>query len=74
MVSKHVLLVVLVVFVAVVWLTSCNLFSPETRAEVLTQQNCLRGCIDRCPPQMERYGACATNCGNLCKQAGQESR
>ena len=40
MVSKHVLLVVMCVFVAVVWLTSCNLLSPETRAEVLTQQNC----------------------------------
>ena len=74
MVSKQVLLVVLVVFVAVVWLASCNLLSPENRAEVLTQQNCLRGCIDRCPPQMDRYRECATNCGNLCKQAGQESR
>ena len=74
MVSKPMLRVVMVIFVAVVWLTSCNLFSPENRAEVLTQQNCLRGCIDRCPPQMERYQACATNCGNLCKQAGQESR
>ena len=74
MVSKQVLLVVMVVFVAVVWLASCNLLSPENRAEVLTQQNCLRGCIDRCPPQMERYRECATNCGNLCKQAGQESR
>jgi hypothetical protein len=74
MVSKHVLLVVMFVCVAVVWLTSCNLLSPETRAEVLTQQNCLRGCIDRCPPQMERYQACATNCGNICKQAGVESR
>jgi hypothetical protein len=74
MVSKPMLRVVMVVVVAVVWLTSCNLFSPENRAEVLTQQNCLRGCIDRCPPQMDRYQACATNCGNLCKQAGQESR
>jgi hypothetical protein len=74
MVSKPMLRVVMFVFVAVVGLTSCNLFSPENRAEVLTQQNCLRGCIDRCPPQMERYQACATNCGNLCKQAGQESR
>src|SRR5687767_15977802 len=63
MVSKHVLLVVMCVCVAVVWLTSCNLLSPETRAEVLTQQNCLRGCIDRCPPQIERYRECATNCG-----------
>ena len=74
MVSKHVLLVVMVVFVSVVWLTSCNLLSPETRAEVLTQQNCLRGCIDRCPPQMDRYQQCATNCGNICKEAGVESR
>ena len=74
MVSKQVLRVVMVVFVAVVWLASCNLLSPENRAEVLTQQNCLRGCIDRCPPQMERYGECATNCGNICKQAGQQSR
>jgi hypothetical protein len=74
MVSKHVLLVIMVVFVAVVSLASCNLLSPENRAEVLTQQNCLRGCIDRCPPQMDRYRECATNCGNLCKQAGQESR
>jgi hypothetical protein len=73
-VSKHVLLVVMFVFVAVMGLTSCNLLSPETRAEVLTQQNCLRGCIDRCPPQMERYRECATNCGNMCKQAGQQSR
>jgi hypothetical protein len=73
-VSKHVLLVVMFVFVAVMGLTSCNLLSPETRAEVLTQQNCLRGCIDRCPPQMDRYQQCATNCGNMCKQAGQESR
>jgi hypothetical protein len=41
---------------------------------VLTQQNCLRGCIDRCPPQMDRYRECATNCGNICKQVGMESR
>ena len=74
MVSKHVLLVVMFVFVAAVFLASCSVLSPETRAEVLTQQNCLRGCIDRCPPQMERYRECATNCGNICKQAGQESR
>ena len=72
--SKPVLLVAMVVFVAVVWLTSCNVFSPENRAEVLTQQNCLRGCIDRCPPQMGGYRECATNCGNICKQAGVESR
>ena len=64
--SKHVLLVAMVVFVAVVWLTSCNVFSPENRAEVLTQQNC--------PPQMGGYRECATNCGNICKQAGVESR
>jgi hypothetical protein len=74
MVSKHVLLVVMVVFVAAMFLASCNVFSPENRAEVLTQQNCLRGCIDRCPPQMDRYRECATNCGNICKQAGMESR
>jgi hypothetical protein len=67
-------LFVLLVFVAAVFLTSCNLVSPETRAEVLTQQNCLRGCIDRCPPEMERYGGCATECGNICKAAGQQSR
>ena len=74
MVSKHVLLVVMFIFVAAVFLASCNLLSPETRAEVLTQQNCLRGCIDRCPPQMGGYRECATNCGNICKQAGMESR
>jgi hypothetical protein len=74
MFSKNVLLVVMFVFVAVVFLASCNLLSPETRAEVLTQQNCLRGCIDRCPPQMGGYRECATNCGNICKQAGQASR
>jgi hypothetical protein len=74
MVSKHMLLMVMVVLVAVVWLASCNLLSPETRAEVLTQQNCLRGCIDRCPPQMERYRECAANCGTICKQAGMKSR
>jgi len=74
MFSKHVLLVVMFVFVAAVFLASCNLLSPETRAEVLTQQNCLRGCIDRCPPQMGGYRECATNCGNICKQAGQGSR
>ena len=68
------ILFVLLVFVAAVFLASCNLLSPETRAEVLTQQNCLRGCIDRCPPEMERYGACATECGNVCKAAGQQSR
>jgi hypothetical protein len=73
MFSKKVLFILLV-FLAPVFLASCNLVSPETRAEVLTQQNCLRGCIDRCPPEMERYGACAAECGNLCKVAGQQSR
>jgi hypothetical protein len=74
MVSKHVLLVVMCVLVAVVWLASCNLLSPETRAEVLTQQNCLRGCIDRCPPEMARYGECATRCGQICTAAGQQQQ
>ena len=73
MVGKK-MLFVLLVFVAAVCLASCNLLSPETRAEVLTQQNCLRGCIDRCPPEMERYGECAAEYGNLCKVAGQQSR
>jgi len=73
MLSKK-MLFILLVFAAAVFLASCNLVSPETRAEVLTQQNCLRGCIDRCPPEMERYGECATKCGNLCKAAGQQSR
>ena len=35
MVRKHVLLMVLCVAVAVVWLASCNLLSPETRAEAV---------------------------------------
>jgi hypothetical protein len=48
MLRKKVLFVLLVL-VAVVFLVSCNPISPETRAEVLTQQNCLSGCIDRCP-------------------------
>jgi hypothetical protein len=74
MFSKNVLLVVMFVFVAAVFLASCNLLSPETRAEVLTQQNCLRGCIDRCPPQMGGYQECAANCGNICKQAGLQRR
>ena len=73
MLAKRLLLVALLV-VAAVFLVSCNAFSPETRAEVLTQQNCLRGCIDRCPPEIERYGECAAECGNLCKVAGQQSR
>jgi hypothetical protein len=73
MLGKHVLFVLLL-FVAAVFLASCNPFSPENRAEVLTQQNCLRGCIDRCPQEMARYEECATRCGNMCKIAGQQSR
>lgn len=61
------MLFVLLVFVAAVFLASCNLVSPETRAEVLTQQNCLRGCIDRCPPEMERYGECAQSAATSAK-------
>ena len=72
--GKKMLLVVLLVVVSAVFLAACSLFSPEDRAEILTQQNCLRGCIDRCPPQMDRYRECATNCGTICKQAGMESR
>ncbi len=71
--AQRLLLVALLV-VAAVFLVSCNAFSPETRAEVLTQQNCLRGCIDRCPQEMAGYEACATRCGNMCKIAGQQSR
>jgi hypothetical protein len=74
MVGKNVLLVVLLVFVSAVFLAACTLFSPENRAEILTQQNCLRGCIDRCPPAMAGYRECAANCGTLCKEAGQASR
>ena len=74
MLRKKVLFVVLLVFVVAVFLASCSVFSAEDRAEVLTQQNCLRGCIDRCPTQMAVYGECATNCGNICKAAGQQSR
>jgi|SoiMethySBSTD1v2_1073268.scaffolds.fasta_scaffold5912328_1 hypothetical protein len=71
---RKVMLVVLLVFVSAVILVSCKLFTAEDRAEVLTQQNCLRGCIDRCPPEMARYGACATNCGQLCKAAGEQQQ
>jgi hypothetical protein len=74
MVGKRIIFVVMLVVVCAVFLASCNLFSPENRAEVLTQQNCLRGCIDRCPPQMAGYRECAANCGNICKEAGQASR
>ena len=74
MVSKHVLLVVMFVFVTVVWLTSCNLLSPETRAEVLTQQNCLRGCIERCPPRWNATGnvqqTAATSANKRDRKAG----
>ena len=68
------ILFVLLVFVAAVLLASCSIFSAEDRAEVLTQQSCLRGCIDRCPPEMARYEACATNCGTICKVAGARSK
>ena len=71
---RKVMLVVLLVFVSAVILVSCKLFTPEDRAEVLTQQNCLRGCIDRCPPQMERYQECAARCGNMCKAAGEQQQ
>jgi hypothetical protein len=74
MLRKKVLVVVLFVFLSTVPLASCTLFTAEDRAEVLTQQNCLRGCIDRCPPEMARYGACATNCGQLCKVAGEQQQ
>ena len=73
MLRKKVLLVVLLVFAAV-FLASCSMFTAEDRAEVLTQQNCLRGCIDRCPPEMARYGACATSCGQICKAAGEQQQ
>jgi hypothetical protein len=73
MLAKRLLLVALLV-IATVFLSSCNPISPETRAEVLTQQNCLRGCIDRCPQEMARYQDCATKCGTMCKVAGQQSR
>ena len=71
---NHVLLVVLFVFVAAAFLASCNAFSPENRAEVLTQQNCLRGCIDRCPQEVTGYQECATQCGQICTVAGREQQ
>jgi len=74
MLRKKVLFVVLIVFFSTLPLVSCKIFSAEDRAEVLTQQNCLRGCIDRCPQEMARYETCAANCGNMCKVAGQRSR
>jgi hypothetical protein len=74
MLGKKVMFVAMLIFVAAIFLASCSVFSPENRAEVLTQQNCLRGCIDRCPNRMEGYRECATNCGNICKEAGQASR
>ena len=74
MLRKKVLLVVLLAFFSTIPLVSCKMFTAEDRAEVLTQQNCLRGCIDRCPPEMARYGACATNCGQLCKAAGEQQQ
>ena len=74
MLRKKMMLVVLLMIVAAVFLVSCNPISPEMRAEVLTQQNCLRGCIDRCPQEMARYEACATNCGTMCRVAGQQQR
>jgi hypothetical protein len=74
MIGKRILFVVMLAVIAAVFLVSCNAFSPETRAEVLTQQNCLRGCIDRCPQEMARYETCAANCGHLCKAAGQQQQ
>ena len=71
--AKRILFVLLVI-VAAAFLASCNAFSPETRAEVLTQQNCLRGCIDRCPQEMARYQECATRCGQICTAAGREQQ
>jgi hypothetical protein len=74
MLRKKVLFVVLLVFFSTFSLSSCQLFTAEDRAEVLTQQNCLRGCIDRCPPQMAQYEQCATNCGQICKAAGEQQQ
>ena len=74
MLRKKVLFVVLLVCFATMPLVSCKLFTAEDRAEVLTQQNCMRGCIDRCPQEMARYEACATNCGTMCKIAGQQQQ
>ena len=74
MLRKKVLLVVLLAFFSTIPLVSCKMFTAEDRAEVLTQQNCLRGCIDRCPPEMARYEACATNCGTICRVAGERQQ
>ena len=71
MLAKRLLLVALLV-VAVVFLASC--ISGEDRAEVLTQQNCMRGGIDRCPQEMARYQECATRCGQMCTVAGREQQ
>jgi hypothetical protein len=71
MLAKRLLLVALLV-VAAVFLVSC--ISGEDRAEVLTQQNCMRGCIDRCPQEMARYNDCATRCGQICKAAGEQQQ
>jgi hypothetical protein len=74
MLGKKGMFVVMLVFVAAVFLASCNMFSAENRAEVLTQQNCLRGCIDRCPQEMARYQECATRCGTMCRVAGEQQQ
>jgi hypothetical protein len=74
MIGKRIIVIVMLVFVSAVFLVSCKMFTAEDRAEVLTQQNCLRGCIDRCPPEMARYGECATRCGQLCTVAGQQQQ
>jgi hypothetical protein len=74
MLRKKVLLVVLLVFFSTLPLSSCKLFTAEDRAEVLTQQNCLRGCIDRCPREMSSYEQCAANCGQICKAAGEQQQ
>jgi len=74
MLRQKMLLVVLLAFFSTLPLVSCNLFTAEDRAEVLTQQNCLRGCIDRCSPEMAQYEACATNCGQICKVAGERQQ
>jgi len=74
MLRKKVLLVVLLAFFSTFPLVSCKIFTAEDRAEVLTQQNCLRGCIDRCPQEMARYQDCATRCGTICTVAGQQQQ
>ena len=68
------ILFVLLVFLSTVPLASCTLFTAEDRAEVLTQQNCLRGCIDRCPQELAGYQECATRCGQICTVAGREQQ